>query len=110
MNLKADQEVAFWSVYEAYEIERKVLGKARIALLERYAESFESLTDEQVDEMLKESYSIKTKQAKLQKKYYGKMKKVTSVKTAARFYQIENYLITVISYTISDAIPFVEDK
>tara|TARA_B100000809_G_scaffold264153_1_gene319217 strand:+ start:853 stop:1314 length:462 start_codon:yes stop_codon:yes gene_type:complete len=110
MDLKADQNESFWNVYEAYELERKEIGKARIALLNKYAESFNTLTDEQADKMLKESYSISTKQLKLQKKYYGKMKKATNIKLAARFYQIENYLVTVISFSISDSIPFVENK
>jgi hypothetical protein len=110
MDLKADQEEGFWNVYEAYELERKEIGVARIALLKKYTESFNTLTDEQADKILNESYSIKTKQLKLQKKYYGKMKKATTVKLAARFYQIENYLITAITFSISNEIYFVQNK
>jgi hypothetical protein len=110
MELKDDQQAAFWEVYAAYEIERVKIGKLRIALLKKYADSFNTLTDEQADQMFKEGSSIKMKQLKLINKYYKKMKKATSTKLAARFYQIENYLITVITFTIYDSIPFVENK
>ena len=42
----------FWTTYDEYEAERKTLGKNRVALLEKYAETYEGMTDVQTDEMM----------------------------------------------------------
>ena len=45
----ASQSEAFWTLYDEYETARKDLGKERIALLEQYAEQYETMTSEQAD-------------------------------------------------------------
>jgi hypothetical protein len=44
---------------------------------------------------------------KLQKTYYGKMKKSSGVKAAAQFLQIEAYLLSAVRATIMENIPFI---
>ena len=98
---------AFWKLYDAYETERKALGKQRIALLERYAASYGTTDDVQTDQMVKDIQSLQGKTDKLIIKYYDKVKKETSVKTAAQFYQLEAYFLSVIRATILNSIPFI---
>ena len=45
----AAQKDAFWKLYDEYETQRKVLGKQRIALLEQYADQYQTMTSEQAD-------------------------------------------------------------
>ncbi|HEV8515597.1 MAG TPA: hypothetical protein VGQ59_20075 [Cyclobacteriaceae bacterium] len=98
---------AFWKLYDQYETERKALGKQRIALLEKYASSYGSTDDAQTDQLIKEIQSLQGKTDKLIIKYYGKIKKESSVKTAAQFYQLEAYFLSVIRATILNSIPFI---
>jgi len=97
----------FWEVYEAYEAERKALGKRRFELLNSYAESYYELSDEKTAEMMKESISLNKSYDKLIVKYYKKVKKTNGEKTAAQFYQVEVYLKTYIRTVIFSSLPFV---
>jgi len=106
----AENRVPFWEVYDAYEVERKKLGKERIAVLEEFGEKFETLTNEEADAFMKNVISLAKRQDKLIDTYYGKVKKVTSPIVGMRFYLLESYLLTAIRYEILDAIPFPEEK
>src|SRR6267154_5070709 len=90
---------ALWKQYDAYETERKALGRERIALLEKYAANYGAADDEQVDKMMKETQTLQEKTDKLIVKYYDKIKKESGIKTAAQFYQLEGYFLSVIRAT-----------
>ncbi len=110
MNLSGEKATAFWEVYNAYEADRKEIGKARISNLSTYSEIYDNITDEQADEITKKLLSNRTSQEKLYKSYFGKMKKVIGAKGALQFIQLEVYLQTAISFSILEAIPFVGEQ
>jgi len=104
-----ENRVPFWEVYDAYEIERKELGKVRYELLVDFAEKFPTLTNEEADVWMKEVIKLSKSQDKLIDTYYKKMVKATSPIVAMRFYMLEAYLLSAIRYEILDAIPFPEE-
>lgn len=85
------KEQAFWALYDAYETERKELGENRIALIAAYATNYNSLTDEKIEVLLKQSVKVNEGLHKLVVTYYKRMKKQVGVRTAAQFVQVENY-------------------
>lgn len=97
----------FWEVYEAYETERKALGKRRFDLLNKYVESYFELSDETTAAMMKESIALNKSYDKLISKYYKKLRKTNGEKTAAQFYQLEVYLKTYIRTVLFSSLPFV---
>ncbi len=107
VKLEGAQKDAFWKLYDAYELERKVLGQRRINLLATYAEFYSSLNDDATDILIKEMNTIALKNDKLISTYYGKMKKPAGVKAAAQFVQIESYLLSSIRAAILEEIPFI---
>ena len=107
---EAVNRVPFWEVYDAYEVERKELGKERFKMLAEFDEKFATLTNEEADAYMKKVISLAKSQDKLIETYYAKMKKATSAIVAMRFYMLEAYLLTAIRYEILDAIPFPEEK
>jgi hypothetical protein len=107
VQLDAANKDAFWKLYDEYETSRKVLGKKRIALLEKYASSYMTLDDPSTDQLIKEMQSLQGQTDKLIVQYYGKIKKASGVKPAAQFYQLEGYLLTLVRATILDNIPFI---
>jgi len=102
--------VQFWEVYDAYEVERKELGKERFKLLNEFVEKYENLNNEEADAWMKEVIRLGKSTDKLIDTYYTKMKKATSPIVAMRFYMLESYLLTAIRYEILDALPFPEEK
>ncbi|MGB5170455.1 hypothetical protein [Eudoraea sp.] len=99
----------FWALYDEYELQRKELGKRRLALLENYVDNYDNLSDEATDALLKEGQAIRNGNNKLIDKYHKKIKKVSGSKRAAQFYQIESYIQSAIRYGILEGIPFLED-
>ncbi len=97
----------FWVVYDAYETERKALGKQRMDILEKYAEEYFNLDDSKTEAIMKETIALSKAYDKLVVKYYKKVKKTNGVKTATQFYQIEMYLKGYIRTVVLGSIPFV---
>jgi len=102
-----EDKTAFWELYDAYETERKNLGKKRIDLLNKYASTYEGMTDEQADALMKDALALNKSTDKLLVKYYKKVKKATSPIVATQFYQMEAYIQSSIRSGILEAIPFV---
>src|SRR5205085_6497772 len=102
-----NQAVAFWSLYDKYEIDRRDLGKERIDLIGQYADNYRSLTDEKADKIASGILDNQIKFDKLHQSYYGKVKKATSAITAAKFMQLEIYLQSQIRSEIQETIPFI---
>ncbi|MDR7371406.1 hypothetical protein [Flavobacterium aquidurense] len=107
MNLSDTQAAAFTKVYDKYEAERKALGQTKLRLINYYAESYDTLTDEKADELAKGTLKNNQDYEKLYSKTYGQMKKELGAINAAKFIQLEVYLQTVIRNEIQDAIPFI---
>lgn len=99
---------SFWKLYDQYELERKDLGKNRIDLLEQYAENYESMSNEDVDNLIKESMDLSMKTDKLINKYYKKIKNEVGSVPAAQFYQIEHYLLSEIRAAILGEMDLIE--
>jgi hypothetical protein len=97
----------FWALYDAYELERKALGKKRIELLNKYAASYNGMSNETADALMKEVLALGKKSNKLLVTYFKKIKKKTSPIVATQFYQMEAYIQSTIRSGILEAIPFV---
>jgi len=105
--LEGEQKTAFWTLYDAYEVERKALGIQRINLIGVYAENYHNLDNDGTDVLVKEMLKLVKSNDKLIEKYYGKLKKKAGVKAAAQFVQIEHYLLSAIRSEVLEEIPFI---
>ncbi len=107
LNLDDASAEAFWPLYETYESARKNLGKKRIELLEYFEKNNETLTEEKADYWMKEMIKLGNQTDKLLNAFYGKIKRATNSIVAARFVQVESYLLTAQRFAIQDALPVV---
>ena len=107
IQLEGASSDAFWGLYDAYEVERKALGKNRISLLERYASEYEGISDVETDNLVMEAQKLAKGNEKLINSYYKKIKKASGSKAAAQFYQIENYFQALTRTTILENIPLI---
>lgn len=101
---------AFWQLYDAYEVERKELGKKRLVLLESYSEAYEGLTTEKAAEFLKQSLALTKQNDKLLEVYVKKVAKAAGPVVAMQFHQIEMYILSEVRVAISASLPFPEAK
>jgi hypothetical protein len=107
MAIPEAQGAAFWKIYDEFEAERKVLGQAKVAVINDYAANYANLTDESADKIAKASLKNNMDYQKLFTKYYGKYKKVVGAITATKIIQFENYMQTTVQSEIQDSIPFI---
>lgn len=107
VQLDGERKDAFWKVYDEYEVKRKELGHQRVALLQRYASDYNTLDDATTDQMIKDMVALGSKTDKLIGTYYKKLKKVSTVKAAAQFVQIEAYLLSEVRAAIFESIPVI---
>lgn len=97
----------FWEIYKEYEVKRMALGRTRLALINDYATSYDHLTDDKIDQLLKSTQTQSKDLEKLINGYTKKIKKVSGSKVAAQFYQIETYLLAAVRVKIMENIPLV---
>ena len=110
MNLSDADALKFWPVYDKYEAERTKIGTERFNLINRYVEQFNSLNDEQSDELLKKSLSIQKQELDLKNKYYKEVKKSIGASKAMAFIQLEDYIGVVIRGYLYESLPLIEVK
>jgi len=104
-----DQEsAAFWPVYDDYRAQMKKINDRKVALIKSYAGSYNSLTDQQALDMLKESQDINKSELDLKSNYVDKFKKVLPPKKVARYYQIESKLDAIVNYGLARDIPLAQ--
>lgn len=107
MKLSDVEATAFWPIYESFESERNALSTQKYKLVENYADSYETLTNERADELMKESFAIRASLEKVHKQYYGKISKALGAKRAAQFIQFERFVETTITAILYDNMPLI---
>lgn len=110
MDLTAEQSTVFWSLYDAYEAELKVIREAGIENLKKYNAKFHNITAEECDEVMKASLKHEAQRTAIRKKYFKKISKSLDAKIAARFLQLDEIVTMVLYISIYDELPLVGDK
>jgi hypothetical protein len=109
MAIPEDKKTAFWAMYDQYEDARKALGRQRIALIEAYAESYETLDNKKSDSLMNRRMKWTADYAAMQKKYYTNISKIIGARSASKFIQLEDYLENNIRLAIQESIPFIDE-
>lgn len=109
MDVSDTQSATFWSLYEEYEVARKAIGTKRANNILEYAKNYDTITDENVQNMVKAAFEVNKEFNALWEKTYKKMAKSLSPKTAAKFYQLEMYLETMVRSELSESIPMIDE-
>ncbi len=105
IKMTPEETEKFWPIYDAYEVERKELGRARMKLLEHLSDAYSNMTPEKADAVTIETIKLGEQNDKLLRSYYGKVKKVTGANIGFEFYQTELYLLTELRASLMETIP-----
>jgi hypothetical protein len=102
------EDAAFWPIYREYDLEMTKLGDERVALIEEYARNYEQLSDAVADKLATGALDLESRRQAVKAKYYERVKKALSPKTALRFLQVEHQLLLLIDLQISAALPIAK--
>jgi Spy/CpxP family protein refolding chaperone len=105
IKMTPDQSKKFWPLYDAYEDERKALGKERIQMIKNLSEAYEHMTPEKADAVAMQSIKLAGKYESLMEKYYKSIKANVGSEVGLEFYQAETYLLTVVRMTLMNEVP-----
>jgi hypothetical protein len=109
MEIPENLSVGFWTTYEQYEAERKVLARERILIINEYLEKYNLIDEEIADALALRTLKNDADLSKLHSKYYKKFKKITTAKYAAKFFQLDTYIHNTIRNTIQQELPFIDE-
>jgi len=108
MDLSEEESTPFWNLYNEYQGKHYLVQNKRIAIIKDFVENYESLSDEKADELYKSSLAYQSELLKLEKSYYKKFKKILTPGKAARFFQLENKIETLIDAELAMQLPLIE--
>jgi hypothetical protein len=108
MQFTEDEDTKFWPVYREYETELARMNDQRLALIQKYADSYATVTDAVADQLAKGALDLEAQRSALKAKYYDRFKSALSPKTAARFLQVENQILLILDLQIAASLPLVQ--
>jgi hypothetical protein len=107
MNLDERQSEIFWGVYHRYEKEKEQLEARRLRLLGTYIEKYDSLTNDEVMKIAKQSGENQQADLALRQKYFQIYSKKLNPLTAARFMQLDDIVGMVTRLAILGNVPLI---
>jgi hypothetical protein len=107
MQLTGEESQTFWPLYHEYREAMRKVDDRSVTLINGYAESFDTMTDEIAQTMLKELMSIRQAELDVTRKYLKRFQKILPANKVARFFQLENKLDSVIDFELASEIPLV---
>jgi hypothetical protein len=108
LQLTALEAHEFWPLYEQFEKDMFVLTGKRSAIITKFGENHESMTDAMAKEIMLERLDIEDEISRLIRVYLPRFEKVLTVKNLARYYQIESKIRTAVDAGIEEALPLIK--
>ena len=108
MELSDAESQPFWNLYNEYQSALYLIENKRIDLIKDYADNYENLSEEKADELWNGAMSYESELLKLKKKYYKKFKKILPAGKAAKYFQAESKIESLINASLSLEIPMIE--
>jgi hypothetical protein len=107
MQLSAADAAKFWPIYSDYDAELSKLNDQRVANIQEYARTYNEMTDEKADELIRKAQSFRKQRSELLATSYERVKQALGGITAARFMQVEDQLLLIIDLQIDSSLPVV---
>ena len=108
-NMKLDerQSEIFWGVYHTYEKEKEQLEAKRLRLLGTYIDKYDSLTNDDVMKIVKQSGENQRADLALRQRYFQIYSKKLNPIAAARFMQLDDIVGMVTRLAILGNVPLI---
>jgi len=110
LQLSAEEEAAFWPVYNDYRAAMQKVGDQRVAVITDYADAYrnDAVDDKQAARLLDRYLKVLQKHIRVKRDFVRKFKKALPARKVARFYQIDNRLDLLLNLQLAKGVPLVE--
>ena len=108
MDLSDEEGEKFWPIYEKYQREVDKLNRARLKLIEDYADNYWDMTDSKAKQLVNDTIGRRLKRMYLRKDYFRKFSYAIGATQAAKFMQLDNVIAQIVSLQISAELPLIE--
>ena len=105
LNLTEAESAKFWPVYDEYEAKVKKVNDRFLANLNRFVENYDTLSESDAAEVLKEKMAIEKEREALKQEYTEKVAKALPPKKALRYAQIETRVDNMLRRDVYSLIP-----
>jgi len=110
MTLTEAEAELFWPLYNEFSGKMYTIQSKRVKIIKDFAKSYEKMTDLKADELWTSYMAYKQESNKLTKQYYKKFKKIIPAGKAAKYFQAENKIATLVDFELAAEIPFIETE
>jgi len=108
MELTDAQGEVFWPIFRDFQNQVSKIGDQRIALIKDYAANYNSMNDERAESIMKNVFKVEKDRYSLRQEYYKKIKKELGAVVAARFYQVDRVINSLVDLQIFSELPLVQ--
>jgi len=110
MQFAPEEAAIFWPVYRNYDFELNTINDERLELIRDYAAKYETLTDDEAEDLVNRRIKLDEDRTSLRKKFFKQFGRVLPYKTVARFFQVETQLNLLLDLQIASALPLIRHK
>jgi Spy/CpxP family protein refolding chaperone len=110
LNLTDSEATRVWAVYEQYSAEMNKINDTKTAILKEYSQQYDTLTDDQADDLVRRWLETDVEQAKLRQQVAGIFRKVLPGKKAATFLQLERRISMMMDVQITSGLPLAQSE
>jgi hypothetical protein len=107
LELTEGEAKAFWPVYNAYQSDMVTHYDRLLKLIDTYAKSYDTMTDETATSLLKQYLGLERDHVALLTSYLPRFQKVLPPRKVAKLYQVENKARALVNYELARGIPLV---
>ena len=100
MRLTDQEAEKFWPVYDKYSKDITKINDEKYQLIKQYAKSVDSMTDDRLDQTVKDWLKLDQSTTQLRVKYLPMFRSVIPAKSVARFYQLDKRIGNLIELQI----------
>jgi hypothetical protein len=108
LDLSESEAKGFWPVYNAYQSDMIVHYDRVVKLIEDFAKTYETMSDQTATQLLGDFLAIETDLVALRSRYLSRFQRVLPARKVARFYQLENKIRAILDYHLAREIPLVK--
>ncbi|MCT3914447.1 hypothetical protein CMU59_18285 [Elizabethkingia anophelis] len=106
INIPEDKEAVFWKYYDSYEKEREKISVRRFGILQQYFDILHKSDRNDYRKFVDNIVYVNSKSSDIIKKYYRKIDKNVSPKTAIQFFELENYVKNAMNSKMYEHLPY----
>jgi hypothetical protein len=108
LTLTDGESTRLWQVYEQYSAELGKINDTRTGILKEYSEEYDTLTDDQADNLIRRWLETDIEQAKLRQQFAAIFRRVLPGKKAATFLQLERRISMTMDVQITSGLPLAQ--